>query len=78
MFEYLYLGIKTPAIYFVDLDSNKIYMEHIVDSLTVRDYICQVYARADVDHIETLTPLVQKIGTTLGILNWFSVHRFIT
>ena len=53
-------------MYFVDLEKHKIYMQHIEDSITVRDYIAQVQQLSDKDHIEVLRPLAEKIGELLG------------
>ncbi|ESO09256.1 hypothetical protein HELRODRAFT_156421 [Helobdella robusta] len=35
------IGIRTPAIYFVDFLNNKIYMEYIKDSITVKQFISE-------------------------------------
>ncbi|GAB6033079.1 TP53 regulating kinase [Chamberlinius hualienensis] len=32
-------GIKTPAVYFVDLNSNRLWLEYIKDSVTVKEYV---------------------------------------
>ena len=60
------LGIPAPALYFVDLENHKIYMQHFENSTTVRDYIRQVQSDPTVDFITILTPLVEKIGYLLG------------
>ncbi len=62
---YLYLGIPAPALYFVDLQQHKIYMQHIEDSITVRDYIMKVL-QSETDHNAILCPLAEKIGKLLG------------
>ena len=59
-------GIKTPAIYFVDFISHKIYMEHIVTGMTVRDYVRDNQTSNPDNYCEKLTPLAQKIGEILS------------
>ena len=62
----LIAGIRTPAVYMVDLDSNKIYMEYMKDSVTVRDHIVQVQSNKEIDYTVALKPLAEKIGAVLG------------
>jgi len=62
-------GIYTPAVYYVDLYNSKIYMENMVNSRTVKDYICGVQAQAThhpAPHDDPLLKLAQKIGSILG------------
>ncbi|XP_022343518.1 EKC/KEOPS complex subunit TP53RK-like isoform X1 [Crassostrea virginica] len=63
-------GILTPTVYFVNMESSCIYMEEMQDSLTVRDHIQNVQNAQDTaEAIETLTPLADAIGITLGIMH---------
>lgn len=58
------IGIKTPAIYFVNVDSRRIYMEHFTNGITVKDYIDQF---TDDSESETkLTDLATLIGSQIG------------
>lgn len=69
-FFYFALGIITPTVYFVNMDSSCIYMEEVQDSVTVKDYIKNVQGSRDLaEAIETLKPLAQAIGNTLGIMH---------
>ena len=60
------LGIPAPALYFVDLENHKIYLQYFENSITVRDYIRQIQSDPAVDYIHVLTPLAEKIGHLLG------------
>ncbi|KAK2152600.1 hypothetical protein LSH36_323g02018 [Paralvinella palmiformis] len=59
-------GIQTPAVFFVNTEENKIYMEYVNDSVTVRDYIIQVQSSSDDAASSLLKPLAYKIGEKLG------------
>jgi len=65
-------GIHTPAVYFVDMEEHKIYMEYLQDTVTVRDYIhgIQKASGDSGDLKETLGTLANLIGSTLA-----SMHR---
>ena len=41
-------------------------MEHVQDSITVRDHICQVFSESRTDPNEALIPLAEVIGNTIG------------
>lgn len=41
-------------------------MEHVANSVTVKDHIKQVQSDPAADSVSTLTPLAQKIGQLLG------------
>ncbi|CAG5115719.1 unnamed protein product [Candidula unifasciata] len=59
-------GIPTPTIYLVDTGSNSIYMEEILDAVTVRSYISKVQD-ADGNCADVrLNPLAEAIGCLLG------------
>ncbi|KAJ3603005.1 hypothetical protein NHX12_030749 [Muraenolepis orangiensis] len=60
-------GIPTPAVYFVDYTSHCIFMEDIVDSVTVRDHIASTQRRSDPSSaLEQLVPLAAKVGRVLA------------
>jgi TP53 regulating kinase-like protein len=42
-------GIRCPAIYFVDVESNRIFMEYIANCVTVKDYIIKQQQQKSVD-----------------------------
>ena len=66
------LGISTPAIYFVDLENNCIYMEHVSPGVTVREHIQTVQQEhdgGDGQATMSLAPLAKAIGTTVGRLH---------
>ena len=50
----------------MDMEQNKIYMEYLEDSTTVRDHIRQVQMNTDKDLVSSLRPLAEKMGRTLG------------
>ncbi len=56
-------------MYFVDFETHKIYMENIVDSITVKDYVAGIQQNTDIDHIETLRPLADKMGNILAVMH---------
>ncbi|KAK3085672.1 hypothetical protein FSP39_006944 [Pinctada imbricata] len=63
-------GVRTPTVYFVDLETSQICMEEIRDSVTVRDYIMSVQKSQSLeDSIVQLKPLGRKIGETLAVLH---------
>lgn len=63
----LFSGIKTPAIYFVDMEHHRIYMEHVSDSVTVKDYVNEIQRTADRESVPALLqPLAEKIGQVLA------------
>ena len=65
----VFLGIRCPAIYYVDTDANMIYMEHLQDSVTVKDYIMQQSARGMESCIDALRELAIAIGRVVGIMH---------
>ena len=48
------------------MDSDKIVMEYVQDSITVRDHICQVFSENRTDPNEVLISLAEVIGSTIG------------
>ncbi|KFO94594.1 TP53-regulating kinase, partial [Buceros rhinoceros silvestris] len=57
-------GIPAPAVYFVDYVTNSIYLEDIVDSITIQDHIYSVQRSGD--DTGGLLMLAQKIGELLA------------
>uniref|UniRef100_A0A8C8SIJ5 non-specific serine/threonine protein kinase n=1 Tax=Pelusios castaneus TaxID=367368 RepID=A0A8C8SIJ5_9SAUR len=57
-------GISAPVVYFVDYVSNCIYLEDIVGSTTVRDYIISIQQNGK--DMSNLLLLAEKIGETLA------------
>ncbi|KAJ8260096.1 hypothetical protein GJAV_G00177000 [Gymnothorax javanicus] len=55
-------GISTPAVYFVDYTSHCIFLEDIVGSISVRDYI----SSTPVSETKPLEVLARKIGEILA------------
>ncbi|NWR59246.1 PRPK protein, partial [Bucorvus abyssinicus] len=57
-------GIPAPAVYFVDYVTNSIYLEDIVDSITVQDHIYSVQRSGN--DTGSLLMLAEKIGELLA------------
>ncbi|XP_065501851.1 EKC/KEOPS complex subunit TP53RK [Caloenas nicobarica] len=57
-------GISAPAVYFVDCVTNSIYLEDIVDSVTVQDHINSVQRSGN--YTSSLLPLAEKMGELLA------------
>ncbi|KFV79343.1 TP53-regulating kinase, partial [Struthio camelus australis] len=57
-------GIPAPVVYFVDYVTNCIYLEDIVDSVTVRDHIASVQQCGN--DSSSLLPLAEKLGELLA------------
>lgn len=60
-------GIRTPVVYFVDMENHAIYMEHLETCVTVKDFIIQFQA-AD-NSLLALLPLAEKIGSAVGLMH---------
>nr|XP_025948775.1 EKC/KEOPS complex subunit TP53RK [Dromaius novaehollandiae] len=58
------LWISAPVVYFVDYVTNSIYLEDIVDSVTVRDHISSVQQSGN--DASSLLPLAEKLGELLA------------
>ncbi|NXW89031.1 PRPK protein, partial [Alopecoenas beccarii] len=57
-------GISAPVVYFVDCVTNSIYLEDIVDSVTVQDHINSVQRSGN--YTNSLLPLAEKMGEVLA------------
>ncbi|KAK2520905.1 Tp53rk [Columba guinea] len=58
------MRISAPAVYFVDSVTNSIYLEDIVDSVTVQDHINSVQRSGNCT--SSLVPLAEKMGELLA------------
>ncbi|CAL8335613.1 unnamed protein product [Merluccius merluccius] len=60
-------GIPTPVVHFVDYTSHCIFLEDIVDSVTVRDHIVSTQQRPHPGPtLEHLAPLAAKVGQIIA------------
>jgi len=66
IFSFHLLGIPVPVLYFVDTTNSSFYMEEIIDSQTIRDFIVDTQKSSPQTAIEKLKPLFTKIGQLLG------------
>ncbi|NXJ63072.1 PRPK protein, partial [Rostratula benghalensis] len=57
-------GISAPVVYFVDYVTNSIYLEDIVDSVTVQDHIDSVQQSGN--DTDSLPTLAEKMGELLA------------
>ncbi|NXN95484.1 PRPK protein, partial [Rhinopomastus cyanomelas] len=57
-------GIPAPVVYFVDYVTNSVYLEDIVDSVTVQDHIYSVQQSGN--DTSSLLPLAEKMGELLA------------
>ena len=69
-------GISTPVVYFVDYNTHKIYMENVIESTPVRDFIKSKLEKiTDVTSPEfhSLDKLAKKMGSMLGKMHSIDV-----
>lgn len=73
-------GIHTPALYNVDLPMRRITMEHVIDSVTVKDYMTDLLAMTNASSTaDKFLQLGNLIGTTLGKMHAHNiVHGDLT
>ncbi|XP_072948239.1 EKC/KEOPS complex subunit TP53RK [Epargyreus clarus] len=64
-------GVKTPALYLVDFERRRIYMEHFEHSITVKDFIINVFTEDQntEDGQSTFDSIATKIGETVRKLH---------
>uniref|UniRef100_A0A1B6DMU1 non-specific serine/threonine protein kinase n=1 Tax=Clastoptera arizonana TaxID=38151 RepID=A0A1B6DMU1_9HEMI len=63
-------GVRTPALYLVDFERRCIFMEDIVDSMTVKDYINKILQNEDHEKREAkIEKLANEIGMSIGKLH---------
>ena len=72
-------GICTPAVYFVDYSSHRIFMEEIPDSVTARDHINNLLQLSAEAAEQKLQSLAKNIGNTLAEMhNVDCIHGDLT
>uniref|UniRef100_A0A182XYW0 non-specific serine/threonine protein kinase n=1 Tax=Anopheles stephensi TaxID=30069 RepID=A0A182XYW0_ANOST len=64
-------GLQTPALYGVDLEGRKIYMEYLDKSRTAKDFIDELTAAPTTNATDSpqLKKLAEKIGHVVGVLH---------
>lgn len=63
LFSFFIKGVPTPALYLIDLDRRSIYMEHMENTIVLKNYIDEnVSDKVNVEHI------VKFIGKGLGLV----------
>ena len=73
------VGISTPPVYFVDSETNCIYMAEIQDSKTARDYIKELLKVDSEETKSQLQHLAERIGSTLAKMhNVDCIHGDLT
>lgn len=60
------VGIRTPTIYHVDMESGILVMEYLSSAPTCRDYIENLLNDTNCNNVEMLKKLSQEIGKILG------------
>ncbi|KAJ0171298.1 hypothetical protein K1T71_012848 [Dendrolimus kikuchii] len=60
--------VKTPALYLVDFQRRRIYMQHFEHSITVKDYIIQ-HATKNAEITQNLDEICKMIGITVRKLH---------
>ncbi|XP_045761901.1 EKC/KEOPS complex subunit TP53RK [Maniola jurtina] len=58
-------GVKTPALYLVDFERRRIYMQHFENSITVKDFIINLKSSNNQGDINTLDVYAHKIGEVI-------------
>ncbi|XP_023948036.1 EKC/KEOPS complex subunit TP53RK [Bicyclus anynana] len=58
-------GVKTPALYLVDFERRRIYMEHFEHSITVKDFIINLKSTTNQGDMNTLDVYADLIGGTV-------------
>lgn len=57
------IGVKTPALYLVDFERRRIYMEHFENSFTVKDFIINTMKTSM--NMNSLNNIAKQIGETV-------------
>lgn len=65
--------IKTPALYLVDFERRRIYMEHFTNSITVKDFIINFIKNEDSETMDKLDKLAKTIGHTIKELHEYNI-----
>lgn len=58
-------GVKTPALYLVDFERRRIYMQHFENSITVKDFIINLKSSNNQGDMNTLDVYADKIGEVI-------------
>lgn len=58
-------GVKTPALYLVDFERRRIYMQHFENSITVKDFIINLKSSNNQGDMNTLDVYAHKIGEVI-------------
>lgn len=66
-------NVKTPTLYLVDFERRRIYMEHFEESITIKDFIINVFKHAKQnskgDESNSLDVIAKMIGETVRKLH---------
>lgn len=72
-------GIRTPCVYFLDLEKNRIIMERIQDCYTVRDRVNSLLEENCDSAMAKLNDIADNIGSTLALMhNADCIHGDLT
>lgn len=58
-------GVRTPALYLVDFERRRIYMQHFVNSITVKDFIINLKSSTNQGDMNVLDFYSDKIGEVI-------------
>lgn len=58
-------GVRTPALYLVDFERRRIYMQHFVNSITVKDFIINLKSSTSEGDMNVLDFYSDKIGEVI-------------
>lgn len=58
-------GVRTPALYLVDFERRRIYMQHFVNSITVKDFIINLKSSTNQGAMNVLDFYSDKIGEVI-------------
>lgn len=58
-------GVRTPALYLVDFERRRIYMQHFVNSITVKDFIINLKSSTNQGDMNVLDFYLDKIGEVI-------------
>lgn len=58
-------GVRTPALYLVDFERRRIYMQHFVNSITVKDFIINLKSSTSEGDMNVLDFCSDKIGEVI-------------
>ncbi|XP_049880205.1 EKC/KEOPS complex subunit TP53RK [Pectinophora gossypiella] len=65
-------GVKTPTLYLVDFERRRIYMQHFVQSVTIKDFIINIFNKVENgsgDNANSLDEVAKMIGQTVRKLH---------